>query len=237
MNNEVETVVAVLDNSSSAGESELTSQVIDFQFKAESLVVESDKQYEEAGAFGRMLKEKMAEVSEFFAPMKKTAHEAHKQICDREKKTLAPLKNAETMLKKAMGAYALQKEKARREAEETAKRLAKEEALKKLDESIAYEKAGDEKMARVTMLDAQLADEASRNIVVTENKPQCDGVSASTDWEIESIDIGTCPDAINGVIIRPVDTSAVMKLIRASKGTIEIPGIKYKETMKMSFRR
>ena len=138
MNNEVETVVAVLDNLSSTGESELASNVIDLQFKAESLVVESDKQYAEAGVFGRMLKEKMAEVTEFFAPMKKKAHEALKQICDREKKTLAPLKNAEEILKKAMGEYALKKEKARREAEETARRLAQEESLKKLAESIAY---------------------------------------------------------------------------------------------------
>lgn len=237
MNKEVETVVAVIDDSSSPAETELESSVIDFQFKAESLVVASDKEYEEAGAFGRMLKEKMAEVTEFFAPMKKTAHEAHKQICDREKKTLAPLKNAEAILKKAMGEYALKKEKARREAEENARRLAQEEAFKKLAESIAYENAGDKKMAVATMIDAQIADEAARSIVIDDTKPQATGVSASTDWEIEHVNMVDVPVELNGVILRPVDTSAVMKLIRASKGTIEIPGIKYKEVMKMSFRR
>lgn len=237
MNMEVENVVAVLDNSSVAGESELVSQVADIGFRAESLVVASDRQYAEAGAFGRLLKEKIAEVTEFFAPLKKSAHEAHKQICTREKAMLKPLQNAETMLKNAMGAYALKKEMARREAEETARRLAREEAEKKLAESIKAEEAGDANTAAMAMLDAEMADQASRAIVIEEEKLEVKGVSSSVDWELEHISMCDVPVELSGVILRPVDTSAVMRLIRASKGTIEIPGIKYKQVMKTSFRR
>ena len=87
------------------------------------------------------------------------------------------------------------------------------------------------------MLDAQLADEAARSIVIEKDELNVKGVGSSIDWEIESIDLGACPIAMNGVMLRPVDTGAVKKLIKASKGTIEIPGIKYKEVMKTSFRK
>ena len=237
MNSEVETVVAVLDNSHCEVEDGLAEQVTAIEYKAESLVVASDKEYAEAGAFGRMLKEKMAEVTEFFAPMKKTAHEAHKQICDREKKMLSPLKKAEAIIKKSMGEYALKKEEARKKAEEEARRLAREEADRKLAECIAAEKAGDEKTARVAIIDAQMADEAARSITIDSGKPTAEGVSTYVDWEIETVDEETVPVAISGITIRPVDTGAVMRLIRASKGEIVIPGIKYKKVMKTSFRR
>ena len=39
-----------------------------------------------------------------------------------------------------------------------------------------------------------------------------------------------------GIELRPVDQAAVMRLIRASKGQIEIPGITYRQVAKMSFR-
>lgn len=55
-----------------------------------------------------MLKQKAAEVTEFFKPMKDTAYKAHKAICDREKEMLTPLRNAEKTLKKTMGDYAME---------------------------------------------------------------------------------------------------------------------------------
>ena len=62
-------------------------------------------------------------------------------------------------------------------------------------------------------------------------------MSYQKDWEITDIDLSKVPTSIAGVLIRPVDTAAVMKLIRASKGAIQIEGITYRETAKMSFRR
>ncbi|MCQ4951053.1 hypothetical protein, partial [Bittarella massiliensis (ex Durand et al. 2017)] len=67
--------------------------------------------------------------------------------------------------------------------------------------------------------------------------PRAKGVSSGKDWEIEAIDHEKVPVNFSGVEIRPVDEKAIMRLIRASKGKIQIPGIKYKETIKMSIRR
>ena len=67
--------------------------------------------------------------------------------------------------------------------------------------------------------------------------PKARGVSASKDWEIVSISSKDVPLSVSGVEIRPVDKAAVMRLIRASKGSIQIPGIVYQEAAKMRFSR
>ena len=41
---------------------------------------------------------------------------------------------------------------------------------------------------------------------------------------------------IAGAVIRPVDEAAIMRLIRATKGGIVIPGVEYAEKARMSFR-
>lgn len=236
MINTEEKVVAVIDQKAIT-ETALATKVANDEEAAYSLVVENDAQYAEAGEFGIHLKQAMSEVTDFFAPMKKAAHEAHKNICDREKQMLTPLKNAEAALKKSMGAYALKKEQERKAAEEAARRLAQEEAERKLAEAIKAEENGDETAVKAALLDAEIADSASRMATVDVASPKAKGVSVRKDWEITDIDLSKVPDTVMGVVIRPVDTAAVMKLVRASKGAIKIDGITYKETANMSFRK
>ena len=169
--------------------------------------------------------------------MKKAAHEAHKQICDREKLMLEPLKKAEKIVKKTMGDYAMRKEQERIAAEEAARKLAQEEADRKLQAAISAEEEGDEIAAEMAMLDAEIADRAARSVVIEDESPKAKGVSYQKDWQIVAISPGNVPVEVNGVVIRPVDEAAVLKLIRASKGTIKIPGVAYEEIAKMSFRR
>ena len=237
MNNLEETVVAVIKPQTTTGEQELAVQVSDIEFQAEALVISNAEQLEEAGRFGVMLREKMSEVIKFFAPMKKSAHDAHKQVCDREKQMLAPLKNAESMLKKSINEYEIKRAQERRAAEEEARRLAQEEADRKLEESIAAEENGDFETAKTALFDAELADRASRTLTSANEQQKVKGVITTKDWEIESIDLDKVPVSVAGVLIRPVDQSAVMRLIRSSKGQIKIDGIKYRETVKTSFRR
>ena len=111
------------------------------------------------------------------------------------------------------------------------------EADRKLEESIRAEENGDMEAAKSAMLDAEIADSASRMAVVNMEQPKAKGVTSTKDWEIDSIDLSKVPTEVMGMVIRPVDTAAVMKLIRASKGQIQIEGIKYHETLKTSFRR
>lgn len=234
---EKETLVATVPTVETVDEQQLTAQVTDIEFRAESMLIQNDEDYAAAGEFGIMLKKKAAEVTAFFKPMKDSAYQAHKAVCDREKTMLAPLKNAESIVKRSMSAYHAEQERKRREAEEAARRAAEAERERLLAEAAARDAAGDAAGAEEALEDAVVMDEATNYTAPAVQKPKVAGVSTSKDWEIESIDAKLVPLAVAGVQIRPVDQAAVMRLIRASKGTIEIPGIVYHEVTKMSFRR
>lgn len=235
--NQKESIVAVMPELEPVDEQQLTQEVTDIEFRAESFVIQTPEDYEAAGEFGKLLKRKAAEVTGFFKPMKDSAYQAHKAVCDREKAMLTPLKNAEKIVKKTMGDYLMEQERIRREAEEAARRAAEEERERKLKEAMALEAAGDKEGAEAAVEEAVVMDEATGYSVPASVKPKVSGVSTSKDWEVTSIDTSKVPVNFSGMELRPVDQAAVIRLIRASKGSIAIPGIAYREVAKMSFRR
>ncbi len=236
-----ETVVAVLPRSGpgevTPREAKLTGEVSLIEQRAEEVIVRNDKEFEEAGQFGVLLKQKAGEVTDFFKPLKDAAYKAHKTICDREKEMLTPLKNAEKVLKKTMGDYTVEQERRRREAEEAARKAAEEEARRKLEEAARLDAEGKTEASDAALADAEFMEGAGRMVCMPGGVPKAKGVSSSKDWEIVSISTKEVPLAVNGFELRPVDQAAVMRLIRASKGTIQIPGVAYKEIAKMSFSR
>lgn len=234
---QVETLVAAIPDMTPVDEKRLGSEVSDIEAHAGAFTITSDADYQKAGEFGRTLKQKAAEVTQFFKPMKDSAYQAHKAVCDREKAMLAPLRNAEQIIKKAMQDYQADQEQKRKNQQEEARKAALKECDRKLAEAIELEKSGDTEAAAAAMNDAEIMEEASKYAVVPQAKPKAQGVSTSKDWEIVSIDSKSVPLTVAGVEIRPVDRAAVMRLIRLSKGQIEIPGIAYREVAKISFRR
>ena len=236
-----EKVVAVVEQTSTAVPAEeekaLSQSVSEVEQMAASIVINSEADYKSAAEFGRMLKQRNAQVTEFFAPMKKAAHEAHKNISDREKAMLDPLKKAEATVKSIMGNWVMEQERIRRAEEERLRKQAEEEAARKLEEAIKLEEQGKTREAEAAASTAAVIDTVAKGISVVAEKPRADGVSTTTDWEITSIDSSAVPCTFGGINIRPVDEAAVKRLIRASNGTVEIPGIKYQTVARMTFRR
>lgn len=230
-----ETLVATMSQEV-LNEQQLSQEITGIEFQAESFVILTDEDYAAAGEFGKLLKRKATEVISFFRPMKDSAYQAHKAVCDREKDMLTPLRNAESAIKKTMGSYLIKQEHKCWEAEEVSRREAEVERERKFLEATELEKTGDKEKAETAMTEAIVMDEAT-TYSVSAAPPKVDGVSASKDWEIVEIDPSLVPLAIAGMELRPVDQTAVMRLIRASKGKIEIPGIVYHEVTKISFRR
>ena len=225
---EKETMVATVPQTEIVDEQQLSRDVTDIEFQAESLVIQTDEDYAFAGEFGNMLKKKASQVTTFFKPMKDSAYQAHKAVCDREKAMLTPLRNAEKTVKQAMSAYIAEQERKRREAEEAARRAAEAERERKIQEAATLEAAGDADGAEAAFEEAAIMDDAASYAVVpAAATPKISGVQ---------IDPKMVPLAVAGVEIRPVDQAAVMRLIRTSKGQIEIPGITYRQVAKMSFR-
>jgi hypothetical protein len=234
---EKETMVATVPQAEIVDEQQLSRDVTDIEFQAESLVIQTDEDYAFAGEFGKMLKKKASQVTTFFKPMKDSAYQAHKAVCDREKAMLTPLRNAEKIIKQAINIYDAEQKRKRREAEEAARRAAEAERERKMREASELEAAGDNEGAEAAFEEAAIMDDAASYAVVPATAaPKVSGVSTSKDWEIVEIDLKAVPLAVAGVEIRPVDKAAVMRLIRTSKGQIEIPGITYREVAKISFR-
>ena len=234
-----EEVLAVIDSGPGSynGEDELTQSISLVEAEANAVVVTNDTEYQEAAAFGRMLKTKAAEVTEFFKPLKDAAHKTHKQICDREKAMLKPISAAEKAVKAAMGKYAMEKQEKQQRLEEQLRQMAQAESDKLLAKAAELEDAGNAQMANAMLANAQMADASSRSISLERNIPKTKGVSTTTDWQIVAIDEAQVPADVAGYVIRPVDEAAVLRLIRASKGKVNIPGIKYQAITKIAIRK
>lgn len=238
MNTGTETTVAVMEVADvTEQEKDLSRQVTEIEFQAGAITIDSEEDYQAAANFGRMLKQRTSDVKEFWKPMKDAAHKAHAEICSKEKAMLQPLTNAEKILKQTMGAYVAEQERKRLEAEEAARRAAQAEVDRKMQEAIDLDAAGDAEGAEMAMMEAEVMDDMSESVAVAAQKPKAAGVATSKDWEITGIDASVVPTTFAGVEIRPVDTAAVMRLIRASKGSIQIPGVSYKEVAKIAFRK
>ena len=234
-----EEVLAVIDVAPSTynGEDELTRSVSAVEAKAHAVVVTNDKEYQEAAEFGRLLKKKSAEVTEFFKPLKDAAHKTHKQICDRERAMLKPISAAEKAIKAAMGKYATDKLMEQQRLEAQLRQQAQAESDRLLAQAAELESAGNVQQANAMFTNAQMADAAARNIALERSAPKAGGISTTTDWQIIGIDAAQVPVDINGCVIRPVDEAAIMRLIRASKGKVIIPGIKYQAIAKVAIRK
>ena len=163
---EKETMVATVPQAEIVDEQQLSRDVTDIEFRAESLVIQTDEDYAFAGEFGKMLKKKASQVTTFFKPMKDSAYQAHKAVCDREKAMLTPLRNAEKTVKQVMSAYIAEQERKRREAEEAARRAAEAERERKIQEAATLEAAGDADGAEAAFEEAAIMDDAASYAVV-----------------------------------------------------------------------
>ncbi len=81
-----EVVVANIETSTEAvKEKEIQQEVSLVEIRAKEMVISSDDEYKKAAEFGKQIKEKAKTVTDFFKPMKNSAYQAHRAICDREK--------------------------------------------------------------------------------------------------------------------------------------------------------
>ena len=122
------------------------------------------------------------------------------------------------------------------ESVEAMRKLAEQEMNRKLEEAARAEAAGDTAGAEFAMVEAEVMEGVSISGSIQAQTPKAAGVSQSKTWEIVSIDSSKVPVSFEGVEIRPVDVKAVMRLIKESKGTIQIPGVQYRDSVSISVR-
>lgn len=204
--------------------------------KAKSVVVANDADYVFASELTKDVKRMQKKVKEYWEPLRMGAKKTYDDILAKKKEMLDPIESAERILKSKLGDYVVEKERKRREQEEALRRLAQKEVDKKIEEAIQANDAGDAVGAEFALTDAEVMEGIALGGVIRSQTPISEGVSTAKAWKIVSVDESQVPVAVNGAVIRPVDEKAVMALIKASKGKIEIPGIKYEETVTISVR-
>ncbi len=156
-----------------------------------------------------------------FSDPKKKAQEAHKAICALEKEFLAPIESAMTVLKNGTTAWYAAEQK-RIAAEEERRR---EDAEGLVELAVEAESNGDTETAAEAVM-AAAVESAGVSYV-----PKCAGTAMREVWRAEVVDKNLVPREY-----LVVNQTVLDALAKATKGEMEIPGVKFVKSYSNSTR-
>lgn len=201
---------------------------------AKELRITTQEDYETAGKYLVSIKTRAKQITDYWKGPKDAAHAAHKAVVDREKQMLAPLKEAEKIIKSSMLNYQAAVEKARREAEEAARKKQQEEAERLFNEAAKAEAAGDDHGAAVGLAMAEMVSdmEAAPQVAT----PTADGTFTKKVWKARVVDAQAVPAYFNGMELRTIDMTALNNMAKMSKGSMKVPGVEFYQETNLSVR-
>jgi hypothetical protein len=199
--------------------------------QAKSLEILTAEHFEDASRFLKSVKTAQKVASEFFAPMKKKAHDAWKAIKAKENETLAPLSEAEAMLKRKMLSYNREQEAIRREEQRKLQAKADADARKERErlEKLAASRKTPEKQEEYREAAAAIV---APVVEVAPVVPKVKGQTIRKTWKAEVVDVALVPREYMVVNQKALDAIA-----RSTKGAITIPGVKFVATEQMASGR
>lgn len=211
---------------------------------ASKTIVRSDDDYRAAATARKEIKDVANKIKEYWAPKKDQAFQLHKSLVAAEKEMLQPLEKADKEIDSRMSDYRKEIERQRQEAERERKKAEeearkaieeacrkKEEAQRLADEAASKEELDDEDV-EILLMAQQEASEAASVIpayqpAVMPEVAKVDGVSVRKTWKARIVDDEIVPVSLAGMIIRPVDQSALNRLAVMSKGNLKCPGVEF----------
>ena len=230
----MENVVASVDTTFE-GQTEMEDEVAAIVTMAARMTVTDDASNRMAVEALKRIKTQMKQVKDAWKPFKDDAKAILDRVRDQEKKMLEPLERAEKLIKGKVSDYVIAEERRRMEEAEKLRKLAMAEAEAKLAEAAEAEKGGDELTAGMSLMEAEVYEQAARTMQAGKAE-KVSGMSSVASWKIVSIDDSKVPVEFSGMMLRPVDEGAVKRLIKASKGTITIPGVVYTKDAEIRIR-
>lgn len=209
---------------------ELQTEALTTVERANALTVVDNDTRELAAELGRAVAGLYKRAEEWFAPMKRLAAQAHREICNKEKTVLDPLETAKRYLSGQVGRYDQAQERRRREEEarqqEAARQTAEAEALRMAQETalvdaIALEAAGDTETAeKVLNNPVPLPVVVVPPVVVPRTVPKTAGVATAVTWRFRI----TNPDLVPNDY-KLIDEKKIGQVVRAMKNLTNIPGV------------
>jgi len=210
--------MAVATNDLAVTESKFRKQGLSLVQEAKGIKVTSVQSYEEAIEFGRGVGKLIDSITEFFAPLKRTAKAAHTALCDKEKEALAIPYEAETAVDDAIRRYRqIQAQKAKAEAEALQAKLQAEAERDRKEAAEALRRAGEAKAAKQVMAAPVVVEE----VEVRKSAPKVAGVRLRTKWHYEIVDAMKIPREF----LTPCE-SAIRNAVNAGKAECVIAGVR-----------
>jgi len=213
-------------------EIELRQELSPVITKADSIQIYNADDYEFAAGFLKEVKGAQKKVADFWAPLKKKAHEAWKGLTAKEAEMLQPLQNAENTVKNKILSFQREEEKKRLEeqrrlqAEAEQKARLERERLIKEAEKLKSPELKAQRMAEADLVEAPV-------VTVQKETPKVAGISTRKIWKAEVLDkrefilAALSDDNLLGFI--SIDLSALNRVAGATKGAIKYPGIRFYE--------
>ena len=213
--------------------STLETKALTLPEQARAIVIADQATYEQAGEKLLAVAELRREIEDHHRPLKQKAHEAHKAVCDAEKKMLGPVEEAESILKRGIATYTAEQrriqEQREREAREAAER-AQAEALEASVEAAEAEGASAEEVRAIIEQPAP-----APVVYVPPTVQKVAGVSAAKTYRAEVYNLKELCKAVSRGEVSEAFVSANLVALngvaRSTRGSVRIPGVRIVEDL------
>jgi len=163
-------------------------------------------------------------IREVFEPMRQTSYAAYQEVLKQWKEIEAPAIQAEKYCDDCLKAYMVEQKRIKDEAERKRaeeERKKKEEEERKLQEALKAEEKGDTEKAEQILNETAEEEKNAKTEIDVPKKPELSGLRTWDDYDFEITDEAKIPR----MYMIP-NESLIRKVVKTSKGKVEIPGIK-----------
>jgi len=205
--------------------SKIEKETKDIVAQAKSITITNQAQYEGANVFLRADKMLQKSIKATFDPIVDSAYRTYKEAGNKRKEFLEPVQDAEKVVKNIMIAYDDKMEAIRIEEQRKIDAKAREEEERKRKELAARAEkwAAKGKTAKAEELQEQAEEVEVVAPVVAPKVEKVAGVSFKQNWSAIVIDETKVPREY-----MQVNTMALNRIAKATKGAIKIPGVEFK---------
>lgn len=208
---------------------QLQSQALTLAEQARALRVIDQQSFDLAADKLRGVVALRKEIQGHYKPLKDAANEAHKRICDAERSMLAPVQEAESVLKQSVASYETTIRRQREEAERKAREEAERARLEEIEREIeAAEASGASPEEVQTIIETPVVIPTPRVVAPAVQHTPARGVTTVQTFSAEVVNImalcrAIADGAVSANLVAP-NMSALNQMARAMKNTFNIPG-------------
>lgn len=206
----------------------------DLIVQVKNYIVESQQDYDNAAELCKEVKAAIKKFEDEWKPLKDNAYASWKALCAKETEALKPYKEAETAIKARMTDFQRKKIEEERLQREEQERWKREEAERLLKLAAEADQAGKTENADYLM---EMAEQTQHMVIEQPKAVKTAGTAVKTTWKARVVNDSLVPVTFAGTMLRPVDTSTLDKLAKASKGSMTIPGVEFVEEIQISVSR